>query len=91
MCALPAYPTEKIVDPTGCGDTFAGGMMGALAHQLQDSSADAGSYAAVRRALVHGTVVASYTIEAFSLDRLKQIKKSDLDKRFEEYAGMVRV
>lgn len=91
MCALPAYPTEKIVDPTGCGDTFAGGMMGALAHQLQDTSADAGSYAAVRRALVHGTVVASYTIEAFSLDRLKQIKKNDLDKRFEEYAGMVRV
>lgn len=90
ICSLPAYPTENIVDPTGCGDTFAGGMMGFIA---SDKSAqhDPGSFATIRRALVHGTIVASYTIEAFSLDRLKQIKRADLDKRFDEYANMVRI
>ncbi len=90
ICSLPAYPTERVIDPTGCGDTFAGGVMGYLA---SDKSAqhDPGSFASVRRALVHGTVVASYTIEAFSLDRLKEIKRADLDSRFEEYASMVRI
>lgn len=90
ICSLPAYPTENIIDPTGCGDTFAGGMMGFIA---SDKSAqhDPGSFSTIRRALVHGTIVASYTIEAFSLDRLKQIKRADLDKRFDEYANMVRI
>lgn len=90
ICSLPAYPTERVIDPTGCGDTFAGGLMGFLS---SDKSAqhDPGSFASIRRSLVHGTVVASFTIEAFSLDRLKEIKRADLDKRFEEYASMVRV
>ncbi|MBS0190295.1 MAG: PfkB family carbohydrate kinase [Phycisphaerales bacterium] len=90
ICSLPAYPTERVVDPTGCGDTFAGGMMGSIA---ADPSAqkDPGSFASIRRALVHGTIVASYTIEAFSLDRLKQITLGDLTNRFDEYAGMVRI
>jgi len=90
ICSLPAYPTERVIDPTGCGDTFAGGVMGFLASD-KAAQHDPGSFASIRRALVHGTVVASYTIEAFSLDRLKEIKRADLDKRFEEYASMVRV
>lgn len=90
ICSLPAYPTERVIDPTGCGDTFAGGVMGFVAtdHSTQH---DPGSFASIRKALVHGTIVASYTIEAFSLDRLKQIKRADLDKRYEEYASMVRI
>jgi len=90
ICSLPAYPTERVVDPTGCGDTFAGGVMGFLAsHKAPEH--DPGSFASIRRALVHGTVVASFTIEAFSLNRLKEIKRADLDKRYEEYASMVRI
>lgn len=88
ICSLPAYPTEKIVDPTGCGDTFAGGMMGSIA---AGSSDDPGSFASIRAALVHGTVVASYTIEAFSLDRLRTLSRAEIEARYNEYAAMVRV
>lgn len=89
IAALPAYPTEKVVDPTGAGDSFAGGMMGAIAAAGEGS--DPGSFEAVRRALVHGTVVASFNIEAFSLDRLKTLTRAELDARYAEYARMVRV
>jgi cytidine kinase len=88
VAALPAYPTEKVVDPTGAGDSFAGGMMGFLASR---NAADAGSFASIRTSLVHGTVVASYNIEAFSLQRLTEISTKDLEARFNEYAAMVRV
>lgn len=97
MAALPAFPTEDVVDPTGCGDTFAGGMMGALANQTgwhrtgQGSIGDPGSYEAVRRALVHGTVVASYNIEAFSLERLKSITAAELQGRYQKYVAMASV
>ena len=89
ICALPAYPTEKVVDPTGCGDTFAGGLMGSIAGG--PGQGDPGSFASIRRAIVHGTVIASFTIEAFSLDRLKTLKRAEIEARFDEYASMVRV
>jgi len=89
IAALPAYPTEKVIDPTGCGDTFAGGMMGSLAST--GGKTPPTSFDAIRKALVHGTVMASYTIEAFSLDRLKTLTRAELDARFTEYASMVRV
>lgn len=91
LAALPAYPAEKVVDPTGAGDSFAGGMMGSLAAAGSAPGADAGSFDAIRRALVHGTVVASFNIEAFSLDRLRTLTRSELDARYNEYAAMVRV
>lgn len=92
VCALPAFPTEKVVDPTGCGDTFAGGLMGSLAGDpSKHHQGDPGSFGSIRRAIVHGTVIASFTIEAFSLDRLKTLKKSEIEARFDEYASMVRV
>lgn len=87
LAAVPAYPTERVVDPTGCGDTFAGGMMGALA----GASGDHSSFEAVRRALVAGTIVASFNIEAFSLDRLKTLSRAEIDGRTAEYASMLRV
>ena len=86
--ALPAYPAENVIDPTGAGDTFAGAMMGSLAAQ---GGSDPGAFHAVLRALAHGTVMASFTIEDFSLDRLKRLTKEELDTRYEEYAGMLRV
>lgn len=88
LAALPAYPTEHVVDPTGAGDSFAGGMMGRLAAQASD---DPGSYESVRDALAHGTVVASFNVESYSLDRLKAITKQDIHTRFADYASMTRI
>ena len=83
MFVLPAYPTEAVKDPTGAGDSFAGGMMGYLA-SVDDTSA-----ASIRRALVYGTLVASYNVEDFSLDKMREIEKSDLDIRFERFKSAV--
>ena len=83
MFVLPAYPTEAVKDPTGAGDSFAGGMMGYLA-SVDDTSA-----ASIRRALVYGTLVASYNVEDFSLDKMREIEKSDLDIRFERFQSAV--
>jgi sugar/nucleoside kinase (ribokinase family) len=72
---LPAFPTEKVVDPTGAGDSFAGGMMGYLASHTDHSMT------AVKKALAFGTVVASYTIADFSLDGLKAATREAIDQR----------
>jgi len=88
IAALPAYPAETIVDPTGAGDSFAGGMMGFLAAHADE---DPGAFGAILRALAHGTVIASFTIEDFSLDRLARLTKEELDARFQEFAAMLKV
>jgi sugar/nucleoside kinase (ribokinase family) len=80
----PAYPLESVFDPTGAGDTFAGGFMGYLAqHGTVDS-------AAVRRAMVLGAVMASFTVEDFSLERLKRLDPKEIEQRFEVVQEMVR-
>jgi sugar/nucleoside kinase (ribokinase family) len=96
IAALPAYPTEQVIDPTGAGDSFAGGMMGSLAasavaNATTGKSQDYGSFDAVRRALVYGTVTASFTVESFSLDRLAKMHRPELDARYAEYAAMTRL
>jgi sugar/nucleoside kinase (ribokinase family) len=80
---LPAYPTPNVVDPTGAGDSFAGGMMGYLAQR------DAFDAKTLKEALVYGTMTASFTVEDFSLDRLRKIERADLDRRTEEYRRML--
>ncbi|WP_432799385.1 PfkB family carbohydrate kinase [Poriferisphaera sp. WC338] len=85
VCALPAYPARKVIDPTGAGDSFAGGMMGYLA------SADDISYATLCKAMAYGTVVASFNIEDFSLGRLKTLEKAELDQRYAEFTAMLNV
>ncbi len=87
LAALPAYPVEHVVDPTGAGDSFAGGLMGYLARQ----AGDPGGFDHVRRALAHGTVVASFTIEAFSLDGLAALTPQRLARRLHEFAEMMRL
>lgn len=92
MGALPAYPAEEVVDPTGAGDTFAGGMMGHIAAACsRDAKTDPKSIDVIRRALAHGTVMASFNIESFSLDRLARLTQSDLSWRYDEYARMLRI
>jgi sugar/nucleoside kinase (ribokinase family) len=76
---LPAYPADRVVDPTGAGDSFAGGMMGYLSTQGNFSAAT------IKRALAFGTVVASYTIADFSLGGLKAITRDDIDERWHAY------
>lgn len=80
---LPAYPTERVVDPTGAGDSFAGGMMGYLS-ELGDF--EPGS---LKKAMAYGILTASFTVEDFSLDRLQQIDRSDLDLRLDKYTKML--
>ena len=84
MYVLPAYPTSHVVDPTGAGDSFGGGMMGYLASQ------DRFDAETLKTALAYGTMTASFTVEGFSLDKLKQIGREDIDARLEEYRQMLR-
>lgn len=92
IAAMPAYPSERVIDPTGAGDTFAAGLMAALAADHKAGRAtDPGSFASVRRAMAHGTVIASFTIEAFSLDRLASLRPDEVNQRFDEYAAMMRL
>ena len=77
--ALPAYPLEHVVDPTGAGDTFAGGVMGSLASAGQVSERE------LRRAMIYGSVLASFNVEDFSLNRMEQITRQDVDARYREF------
>ncbi|MFA5865212.1 MAG: PfkB family carbohydrate kinase [Phycisphaerae bacterium] len=80
---LPAYPTQKVVDPTGAGDSFAGGFMGYLA------SVDQTDFQAQAQALVYGTIIASFTVESFSLDAISKIKRQDVDRRRMDFLKMI--
>ncbi len=92
VAALPAYPAEMVIDPTGAGDTFAGGMMGYIAGEAAAGRlTDPAGFATIQRALAHGTVVASFNIESFTLSRLLSLTRSELDARFGEFSRMVRV
>ncbi|MBR4984837.1 MAG: sugar kinase [Proteobacteria bacterium] len=82
--ACPAYPTQNIVDPTGCGDTFAGGLMGTLArHGRVDD-------ATLREGMVVGTALASFTIEGYSLDGLKAADIAKLRERYARLEALTR-
>ena len=80
---MPAFPTPDVVDPTGAGDSFAGGMMGYLAEQGNSEPRT------LKAALAYGIVLASFTVEDFSLDRLQQIDRADLERRMAEYRRMM--
>jgi len=79
MFAVPAYPLEEVIDPTGAGDTFAGGMMGFLARngRINEST--------LRTAVVYGSVVASYAVEDFSLRRLETLTWEAIDNRYRAF------
>ena len=81
---LPAFPTCDVVDPTGAGDSFAGGMMGFLA---EAGKADATT---IKSAIAYGTLTASFQVEDFSLERMKSLTRADLDQRFESFREMMR-
>lgn len=74
--SAPAFPCEMVYDPTGAGDSFAGGFMGHLARsaELNDST--------IRQAVIYGTVMASYCVEKFSIDGMSSLSGSDIEERY---------
>ncbi|HZS35143.1 MAG TPA: PfkB family carbohydrate kinase [Methylomirabilota bacterium] len=82
---VPAYPLESVFDPTGAGDTFAGGFMGVLAR------AGRADEATLRRAIVYGAVVASFTVEDFSLNRLQRLTHAEIEERYRVVGEMMRL
>ncbi|PYM85718.1 MAG: sugar kinase [Candidatus Rokuibacteriota bacterium] len=81
---VPAYPLESVFDPTGAGDAFAGGFMGYIAAQgVVDQ-------ATVRRAIVYGSVMASFTVEDFSLNRLARLSTAEVERRYAGFQELVR-
>ena len=82
---VPAYPPDSVYDPTGAGDTFASGFMGYLAAQ---ESLDVST---VRRAVVYGSVMASFTVEDFSLGRLARLKPPEIAERYAAFHELIRI
>jgi sugar/nucleoside kinase (ribokinase family) len=80
---LPAYPTEQLVDPTGAGDTFAGGMMGYLAER------DEFDPATLKTAMAYGIVAASFNVEGFGVEPMQRITRDDIERRMDEYRKML--
>ena len=79
----PAYPLESVFDPTGAGDSFAGGFIGYLARTGRTDEQ------AMRRAVVYGSTMGSFAVERFSIDRLLEIRRVDIAHRLEEFRSLV--
>jgi sugar/nucleoside kinase (ribokinase family) len=77
--AIPAYPLEAVFDPTGAGDTFAGGLMGYLASQEKLD------HGALRRAMIFGSVMASFNVEEFGTDRVQRLTYEEINQRFSDF------
>ncbi len=93
---LPAFPVRNIIDPTGAGDSFAGGLIGCLANRKNMSgstlrAAGRPALQALRQAMIYGTITASFTVEAFSIDKLSAITCKDVNKRAGKFSEMVRI
>ena len=82
--AVPAFPTESVIDPTGAGDSFAGAMVGYLASQGKLDTET------IKKALVYGTLTASFCVEGFSLDRFQEISRKDIDARLEIFRNITQ-
>jgi sugar/nucleoside kinase (ribokinase family) len=82
---VPAYPLEDVFDPTGAGDSFAGGFMGYLSSKGEINDCN------LRRAMIYGSVMASFNVEKFSMDRLKTLTKAEIESRFKEFRKLSHV
>jgi sugar/nucleoside kinase (ribokinase family) len=80
----PGFLLEDVFDPTGAGDSFAGGFMGYLAEQGV-SELDQASHQHLRRAMIYGSVMGSFCCEKFGVERLRTLKREEIDKRYEEF------
>ena len=82
LFSAPAYPLESVFDPTGAGDTFAGGFMGYLASTMNFTEAS------MRKAVIFGSVMASLNVESFSLDRLRSLDYREIEGRYREFKSL---
>jgi sugar/nucleoside kinase (ribokinase family) len=80
----PAYPMEEIVDPTGAGDSFAGGLMGHIARQ------NSVNINTMKEAVIYGNVMGAFAVEGFGVEKLLGITKQDIEKRYETYRNIVK-
>ena len=78
--ALPAFPLESVIDPTGAGDSFAGGFLGYLSSQD-----DWTSEATLRRAMTYGSTLASFNVQEFGTERVARLERDEIDARFEQF------
>jgi sugar/nucleoside kinase (ribokinase family) len=85
--AVPAYPLENVVDPTGAGDTFAGGMMGSLAA----AGSNPVTAQHIRQAIAYGTVMASFVVEDFGFERLRGLTREDIDHRYRQFIALTQI
>jgi len=85
--ALPAYPLERVIDPTGAGDTFAGGFVGYVAAHNEDGNPDD---ALLRRALAYGTALASFNVEAFGSERMQTLTPDEVGAWVSELGRITR-
>jgi sugar/nucleoside kinase (ribokinase family) len=85
VLVMPAFPTPDVIDPTGAGDSFAGGILGALEAEGNLTPTN------LRRAMAYGTVIASFTVEDFGLSRLRRTKRQEIDQRLEQYRKMLAI
>src|SRR3954463_5924288 len=86
--ALPAYPLETVVDPTGAGDSFAGGFLGYLASQGEGAASDEGE---LRRAMTYGSTLASFNVEEFGTERVSRLTREEIDERFDEFRHITTI
>ena len=86
--SLPAYPLETVRDPTGAGDSFAGGFMGYLASRGADAVGDDDE---LRRAMTYGSVLASFNVEEFGTDRVRRLDRAEIDARYDEFRRMTEL
>ena len=85
--SLPAYPTGNVIDPTGAGDSFAGGLLGYLANEVAANKTLTTN--TLKNAIAAGTIMASFTIEDFSLGRIAKVTKAEVDQRLADYKKML--
>jgi sugar/nucleoside kinase (ribokinase family) len=84
--ALPAYPLETVIDPTGAGDTFAGGFVGYIAAHLREELSDE----LLRSAMAHATVLASFNVEEFGTERVQRLTREEIDVRLAELRSITQ-
>jgi sugar/nucleoside kinase (ribokinase family) len=84
--ALPGYPLEQVIDPTGAGDSFAGGFLGYLVSEGSPTDD-----ASLRRAMTYGSVLASYNVEQFGTERVQALTHGEINRRFEEFRLMTHL
>jgi sugar/nucleoside kinase (ribokinase family) len=84
--ALPAYPLESVIDPTGAGDTFAGGFVGYIAAHGSEELSDE----LLRRAMAHGTALASFNVEEFGTERIERLTGEEISARVRELSEITR-